>query len=332
MLIRLKSGSDRTPLNDFAAQALATLIESPRPDVVALVGTSGVMPAEVLKLSGVEDVALISTPFKLSSRQFAPDDRVVDIDGISIGDGQPICAIAGPCSFESVEQALKVAKHVQAAGAKIIRGGLFKPRTSPFSFQGLGKGGLDVIKAIRAETDLKIVTEAIDAESLELVAEHADMVQIGARNMQNFSLLTQAGRTGKPVLLKRGMSATVDEWLTAADYILATGNENVVLCERGVRTFVRHSRNTLDLAAIPCVKQLSCLPVIIDASHGVGVREWVAALTRAGVVVGADGFMVEVHHNPAEALSDGDQSLLPSQFDALMKSMPAIAQAVGRSC
>ncbi|MHC4841256.1 MAG: 3-deoxy-7-phosphoheptulonate synthase, partial [Planctomycetota bacterium] len=251
---------------------------------------------------------------------------------VRIGGAEPICAIAGPCSFESVEQALEVATRVEAAGVRIIRGGLFKPRTSPFSFQGLGKSGLEVIEAIRTNTSLKIVTEAVDIPSLELVAKHADMVQIGARNMQNFSLLTAAGKSGKPVLLKRGMSATVDEWLTAADYVLATGNMDVVLCERGVRTFVKHSRNTLDLAAIPCVKQVSSLPVIVDPSHGVGVRDWVAPLARAGIAAGADGFMAEVHHNPSEALSDGDQSMLPAQFEALMQSMPAVAEAVGRTC
>lgn len=330
MLIRLKPDSNHEPLEALAKEASSTLIKSPQPNVFALVGAAPEV-ADVLRLAEVQDVASINTPYKLSSRQFAPDDRVVNIAGVRIGGSEPICAIAGPCSFESIEQAVEVAKRVEESGARIIRGGLFKPRTSPFSFQGLGAAGLGVLKAIRAETKLKIVTEAVDMASLETVAEHADMIQIGARNMQNYSLLHAAGKTGKPILLKRGMSATLDEWLTAADYIMANGNFDVVLCERGVRTFARHSRNTLDLAVVPAVKQLSYLPIIVDPSHGVGVRDWVAAMARAGVAAGADGFMVEVHHNPAEALSDGDQSLLPSQFDSLMKSLPMLAQAVGRS-
>jgi 3-deoxy-7-phosphoheptulonate synthase len=239
--------------------------------------------------------------------------------------------MAGPCSFESEQQVLAIARAVKAAGATIMRGGLFKPRTSPFTFQGLQDDGFRLMATVRAETGLRFVTEAVDEHSLELVEEHADMIQIGARNMQNFSLLKRAGQAKKPVLLKRGMSATLEEWLTAADYILSGGNPNIVLCERGIRTFVVHTRNTLDLSAVPAAKELSHLPIIVDPSHGTGIRNYVPPMALAAVAAGADGIMVEVHNDPEQAKSDGAQSLFIEQFEEMMKSIPAVAKAVGRA-
>ena len=245
--------------------------------------------------------------------------------------GPELAIIAGPCAIESREQAFAIAAAVRAAGARLFRGGAYKPRTSPYSFQGLGEKGLEILSDVRAEFGLKIVTEAVDNESLERVERHADVIQIGARNMQNFSLLKRAGRSPKPVLLKRGLSATLDEFLMAAEYILAEGNYNVILCERGVRTFADHTRNTLDLSVIPAVKRASHLPIVVDPSHGTGRREKVLPLSRAAVAVGADGLLVEVHHQPDQALSDGYQSILPAQFEQLMSEVRQIAAVLGRT-
>ncbi len=285
----------------------------------------------LLTLVGVRDIIHVTQPFKLVSREFFPDDTVIDINGVQIG-GPEFVVMAGPCSVESREQCFTIAEAVASNGAKIFRGGAYKPRTSPYSFQGLGKEGLEILAEVRDRYKLLIITEATDTETLELVAEYSDIIQIGARNMQNFSLLRKAGRLSKPVMLKRGNSATLQELLMSAEYILAEGNRRVILCERGMRTFADHTRNTLDLSAVPYVKRLSHLPIITDPSHGTGRRNKVIPLSRASIAVGADGIMVEVHHKPEEALSDGAQAIIPSEFESLMNDMRRIAPAVGRTC
>jgi 3-deoxy-7-phosphoheptulonate synthase len=245
--------------------------------------------------------------------------------------GTEVAMVAGPCAIETREQAFTVAKHVKAAGARLFRGGAYKPRTSPYSFQGLGEAGLEIMSEVRKEFGLGIITEAIDHESLDLVEEYADVIQIGARNMQNFSLLKRAGRAKKPVLLKRGMSATLDEFLMAAEYLMSEGNYAVILCERGVRTFSDFTRNTLDLAVVPAVQKRSHLPIVVDPSHGTGRRNKVLPLSRAAVAVGADGLLVEVHHDPDRALSDGPQSILPAEFEQLIREVRQIAAVLGRA-
>ena len=306
-------------------------LKGPTRTVVGVTGNRDVVdPAVFSALEGVHGVIRVSSPYKLSGREFHPEDSIADVDGVKFGASQPLVVIAGPCSIENPEQALTVARAVKAAGATVMRGGLFKPRTSPFAFQGLHEEGFEIVAEIRRETGLKFVTEAVDERSLEQIEEHADMIQIGARNMQNFQLLKRAGKSDKPVLLKRGMGATLDEWLTAADYILAGGNENLVLCERGIRTFAQHTRFTLDLSAVPAVKELSHLPVIVDPSHGTGRRSYVEAMALAAIAAGADGLIIEVHQNPAEALSDGTQSLFPEQFTRLAERLKRVAAAVGR--
>lgn len=299
---------------------------------IGITGNTGLVDATPLEaLPGVAECIAVSKPYKLAGRELKPEDTVVDLgDGVHLG-GTEVAVIAGPCAIESRDQAFAIAAGVKAAGARLFRGGAFKPRTSPYSFQGLGEAGLRILVEVRAEFGLKIVTEAVDAESLEQVDEHADVIQIGARNMQNFSLLKRAGRARKPVLLKRGLSATLDEFLMAAEYILSEGNYNVILCERGVRTFADHTRNTLDLSVVPAVKRLSHLPILVDPSHGTGRREKVLPLARAAVAVGADGLLVEVHHQPDQALSDGYQSILPEQFEQLMDEIGRIAPVLGRS-
>jgi 3-deoxy-7-phosphoheptulonate synthase len=285
----------------------------------------------ILTQPGVKDIIHVTQPFKLVSREFFPDDTVVDVNGIKIG-GKEFVVMAGPCAVESREQCMIIAEQVAKAGARIFRGGAFKPRTSPYSFQGLGEDGLKILAEVREKYNLAIVTEAIDTEVLDMVADYSDIIQIGARNMQNFSLLKKAGRMNKPVLLKRGMSATLEEFLMAAEYIMSEGNRNIILCERGVRTFADHTRNTLDLSAIPFVKRTSHLPIIADPSHGTGRKEKVIPLSRAAIAVGADGLLIEVHHDPASALSDGPQSITPDMFDTLMNEMRAIAGVLGRTC
>jgi 3-deoxy-7-phosphoheptulonate synthase len=284
------------------------------------------------ELSGVAEVIRVSKPYKLVSRDVKQEDTVIHFPGTNatIG-GRELAVIAGPCSIESREQAFAVAERIALAGAQFFRGGAYKPRTSPYAFQGMGEDGLKIMAEIRDKFGLRIVTEALDNESLDLVAEYADVIQIGARNMQNFSLLKRAGKTRKPVLVKRGMSATLDELLMAAEYVMSEGNYQVILCERGVRTFADHTRNTLDLSIVPAVQRLSHLPIIVDPSHGTGKRNMVLPLARAGVAVGADGLMVEVHHAPDKALSDGAQSLYPDQFVELMDEVSQIATAVHRS-
>lgn len=276
-----------------------------------------------LGLPGVKDAIPVTRPYKLVSREFKLEDSIIQVGNIPIG-GDQMIIIAGPCAVESESQALTIADHVKRSGAQLFRGGAFKPRTSPYSFQGLGKEGLMILTRVREHTGMPVVTEVMDMETFDLVEEYADVIQIGTRNMQNFSLLRRAGHAQKPILLKRGMAATIDEWLMAAEYILEGGNSQVILCERGVRTFVHHSRNTLDLSAVPVVRKESHLPVIVDPSHAAGRRDQVIPLSRAAVAVDAHGLMVEVHHAPEKALSDGAQSLYPDQFDALCKQVRLI--------
>lgn len=279
--------------------------------------------------AGVEKVVLILQPFKLVGREFRPHDTIVDVQGVRIGDGS-VVVMAGPCSVESRDQIVQTARAVKAAGAVMLRGGAFKPRTSPYSFQGLEEEGLRYLAEARAATGLPVVTEAMDSAQLMLVVKYADMVQIGARNMQNYPLLREAGRAKLPVLLKRGVSATLEELLLAAEYILNEGNYQVVLCERGIRGFNGYTRYTLDLAAIPVLKRLTHLPVIVDPSHGTGKWRYVAPMARAAIAAGADGLIVEVHPDPANALSDGPQSLSLENFSGLMASLRPVADAVGR--
>jgi len=271
----------------------------------------------------------VTKPYKLVGREFQPENTHIRVGDAVFGNGSfPV--IAGPCAVESEKQVLSIAKSVKNAGAKVFRGGAFKPRTSPYSFQGLGEKGLLLLAKVREETGLPIATEVMDVETFDLVEKYADIIQIGTRNMQNFSLLKRAGNSGKPVILKRGMSATLQEWLMAAEYIMEQGNSRVILCERGVRTFVRHSRNTLDLSVVLAVKKESHLPIIVDPSHATGIRDQVISLAHASAALGADGVMIEVHNHPEEALSDGAQSLYPDQFFSTMKKMKAIHEIIGK--
>ncbi|MEK7774519.1 MAG: 3-deoxy-7-phosphoheptulonate synthase [Candidatus Zixiibacteriota bacterium] len=286
---------------------------------------------KILSLVGVRDIIHVTQPYKLVSRDFYPENTVVDVGGVKIG-GTEFVVMAGPCSVESRDQCMIIAETIAKFGGKIFRAGAFKPRTSPYSFQGLGEDGLKILAEVRTRFGLKIVTEAVDTETLPMVADYADIIQIGARNMQNYSLLKKAGKTTRPVLLKRGMAATLEEFLMAAEYILAEGNRQVILCERGVRTFADHTRNTLDLSAVPFVKRISHLPIVCDPSHGTGKRAKVIPLSRASIAVGADGLLVEVHHDPAKAWSDGPQSITLDMFGELMNTMRLIAPVVGRTC
>jgi 3-deoxy-7-phosphoheptulonate synthase len=302
---------------------------------IGITGNKGAIDLGVLEsMAGVAECIPVSKPYKLVSREVKAEDTVVRIPlpggEVSIG-GSQVALIAGPCAVESYEQAMTIAEIVASTGVRLFRGGAFKPRTSPYSFQGLGEEGLKILAEVRKRFGLGIVTEAIDSETVDLVEQYADVIQIGARNMQNFSLLRRAGRSRKPVLLKRGMSATLDEFLMAAEYILAEGNYNVILCERGVRTFSDFTRNTLDLAVIPAVKQRSHLPILVDPSHGTGRRHKVLPLSRAAIAVGADGIIVEVHHQPERALSDGMQSILPGEFTQLLDEVRQIAAVLHRS-
>lgn len=300
--------------------------------VVAITGNKSKIDSDkIFAQEGVKDIIHVTPSFRLVSRDYKPEDTIVDVNGIKFG-GKECVVIAGPCSVESREQAFTIAEHVSKAGAKVFRGGAFKPRTSPYSFQGLGEEGLQILGEVKEKFGLMIATEALDTESLDVVSQYADIIQIGARNMQNFSLLKKAGRATKPILLKRGMSATLEEFLMAAEYILAEGNPNVILCERGVRISADHTRNTLDLSAIPYVKRTSHLPIIADPSHGTGRKDHVIPLSRASVAVGADGLLVEVHHDPANALSDGAQAITPDMFERLMGQVKAIAAVLDRTC
>ncbi len=293
-------------------------------------GRHDLQPEMFKLLPGVEDVVRILKPFKLASREFHPADTVVEIGGVSLG-GETLAVMAGPCSVESREQILAAARTVKAAGGQILRGGAFKPRTSPYSFQGLGVEGLKLLAEARAETGLPVVTEVMQIGQIEAVAEYADIFQIGARNMQHFDLLKEVAPVGKPVLLKRGLAAKIEDLLMSAEYLLAGGCDNVILCERGIRTFETATRNTLDIAAVPVLKQMTHLPVIVDPSHASGHVEFVPALAKAAVAAGADGLMVEIHPDPDKALSDGQQSLKPDEFETLMEACRQVAAAIGRT-
>jgi 3-deoxy-7-phosphoheptulonate synthase len=299
---------------------------------IGITGNQGeVERGSIEDLSGVAEVIRVSKPYKLASRDVKEEDTVIQFPGTnaSIG-GADLAIVAGPCSVESREQAFEIAEQVSAAGAQFFRGGAYKPRTSPYAFQGLGLEALSIMAEIRERYGLRIITEAIDSETLELVAEWADVIQIGARNMQNFSLLKKAGKLRKPVLLKRGLSATLDEFLMSAEYIMSEGNYQVILCERGVRTFADHTRNTLDLSIVPAVQRLSHLPILVDPSHGTGKRDSVLPMARAAVATGCDGILVEVHNHPEKALSDGPQSIYPDQFVRMMDEIEQIAPVVAR--
>jgi len=278
---------------------------------------------------GVENVVRIVRPYKLASREFRKENTVISVRGVAIG-GRRIPVMAGPCAVENRTILTSIAEKVSSAGALFLRGGAFKPRTSPYAFQGLGEEGLKYLAEAREKTGLSIITEIMDPRDMEVIIKYTDIIQIGARNMQNFRLLLEVGASDKPVLLKRGLSSTIKEWLMSAEYIMSRGNHNVMLCERGIRTFETATRNTLDLSAVPVLKQLTHLPVVVDPSHGVGKRDLVAPMAKAAVAAGADALIIEVHTNPEEAMSDGDQSLKPDQFDRLMKELRPIAAAVGR--
>ncbi len=298
--------------------------------IIGLVGSDRRIDPQLLTiLPGVEQVVPILRPFKLASREFKPKDSVVNINGLKIG-GDKVIVMAGPCAVESKEQVWETAVAVQKAGAKILRGGAFKPRTSPYSFQGLGKAGLEILAFAKEKTGLYIVTEVLEPGDVGLVSEYADILQIGARNMQNFALLEEVGKINKPILLKRGMSSSIEELLLSAEYILSNGNYNVILCERGIRTFEKYTRNTLDISAVPLIKKLSHLPVIVDPSHSTGQKDLVNPVSKAAIAAGADGLIIEVHPHPDKALCDGYQSLTFIEFEKLMKELKAITEAVGR--
>ena len=285
---------------------------------------------EVSMLEGVEKTVRITEKYKLVSRHFHPEDTIIDVDGVKIG-GKEVVVMAGPCSVESIEQLREAAKAVKAGGAKFLRGGAFKPRTSPYDFQGLAEEGLKMLREVADEEGLKVVTEIVDKDDIELVGKYADIYQVGARNMQNFQLLKALGKAKKPVMLKRGLAATISEWLNAAEYIMAGGNEQVIFCERGIRTYETFTRNTLDLSAVAAIKELSHLPIIVDPSHGTGRWEMVRPMARAAVAAGCDGLNIEVHPHPEVALSDGDQSLTPKNFNALMGELGKICDVMGRT-
>jgi 3-deoxy-7-phosphoheptulonate synthase len=298
---------------------------------IGLIGNDGKVDSGRLEaLPDVLQIIHVSQPYKQVSREWRSEPTIIALDNGTIIGGNDVVLMAGPCSVESEEQILGIAHRLRETGVSILRGGAFKPRTSPYAFQGLGVQGLQLLARARAETGMATVTEALETETVDIVAEYTDIIQIGARNMQNFPLLRRAGRTGKPILLKRGLAATINELLLSAEYILAEGNERVILCERGVRGFDEHTRNLLDLTAIPVVHSLSHLPIIADPSHGTGVRAKVTPMARAAVAAGADGLIIEVHPNPDRALSDGAQSLWPEQFDALVQQVGIIAEAIGR--
>jgi 3-deoxy-7-phosphoheptulonate synthase len=300
--------------------------------VVGIIGKAEPMLAEQLRqLSGVESVVKISKSYKLASREFHPEDTVIEMKGVKIG-GDELVIMGGPCAVENREQIMEIAKHVKAAGAQVLRGGAFKPRTGPYSFQGVGVEGLEWMKDAGDKYGLLTITEVMTPEYVDVCAEYADIMQVGTRNMQNFDLLRKLGTCGKPVLLKRGFSSTYDEWLNAAEYILAGGNPNVMLCERGIRTFETYTRNTLDLSAIPVMKSLSHLPVISDPSHGTGRRELVAPMSKASLAAGADGLIIEMHTDPDNSMTgDGVQSLFPDQFEQLLRELQQLAPLVGKT-
>ena len=335
MIVVLKIGYTQEQLNEIldflkVRGLRVTISHGKQMCVIGVIGdTTVVDPDEILAFSYVEKVMNVSEPYKKANRLFHPADTIVDVNGSKVG-GKFLGIMAGPCSVESEEQIVEVAKAVKASGANFLRGGAFKPRTSPYSFQGLELEGLELLKIAKQETGLPIVTELMSTAYLDKFVEDVDVIQIGARNMQNFNLLKEVGKTKTPVLLKRGMSSTIEEWLMSAEYIMAGGNENVILCERGIRTFETATRNTLDLSAVPVIKQKSHLPIIIDPSHATGKRDLVAPLAKAAMAVGADGLMIEVHNNPAKALCDGKQSIKPETFEQIMQTVKKYAEIEGK--
>jgi 3-deoxy-7-phosphoheptulonate synthase len=300
--------------------------------IIGVIGENAILSQDIFQaMDGVESVAPISKPYKLVSREFKKENTVIDVgNGVLIG-GDDVIVMAGPCSVDTKDRLLHTAEAVKAAGARVLRGGAFKPRTSPYAFQGHGEKALRFLADARKQTGLPVVTEVMNVNDVKLVEDYADIIQVGARNIQNFDLLKAVGKTKKPVLLKRGMSTTIQEWLLSAEYVMSNGNYNVILCERGIRTFETSTRFTLDLNAVPVLRHLTHLPIIVDPSHGVGIREYIPAMAKAAVAVGADGLILEVHPKPEEALSDGPQSLLPEQFAKLMAELRSVALAVGRS-
>ncbi len=336
MIVEMITGASPKEVDDVVAKAQSLelgvqLNQGTDKTVVALLGSNtGQIPTDIFAvLPGVASVTRIMKPYKLSSREFRSGNTVVDCGGVLIG-GERIVVIAGPCAVENRNQLRQAAREVKKSGATILRGGAFKPRTSPFSFQGLQQKGLELLAETKAEVGMPVVTEVVDPHDVDLVASYADMLQIGSRNMQNYALLTNAGKCGLPVVLKRGFACTITEWLLAADYLLAGGNNNVVLCERGIRTFEDSVRFSLDISAVPVLKKNSHLPVIVDPSHAAGHYSLVPAIARAAIAAGADGLIIEVHPNPKEALVDGLQSLSPANFAALMEELKPVAEAMGR--
>jgi 3-deoxy-7-phosphoheptulonate synthase len=335
MVVVMEEGATEDQIQHVVAQLVAQGFDVHRSTgalrtVIGAVGGNRQGDPRLLEvLDGVHEVLRITEPYKLASRTFKREDSVIPIGDLRVG-GDEVIVMAGPCSAETDEQVQTTAAAVKRAGAKALRGGAFKPRSSPYSFQGLGEAGLKMLRAAADQHDLKVVSEVMDISQIDLMDRYVDIFQVGARNMQNFTLLRELGRGRKPVLLKRGISATIEEWLLSAEYVLAGGNMNVVLCERGIRTFESYTRNTLDISAIPVVKKLSHLPIFVDPSHGTGRRDKVAPMARAAVAAGADGLLIEVHCDPDHALSDGAQSLFPGQFERLMAELRIIAPAIGR--
>lgn len=336
MIIVLKPQTTQDDLhrveNMVKARGLDThVIEGSDMTIIGCIGDTSRIDPKLFEVdSSVTKVMHVQEPYKLASRAFHPEDSVIDVSGVKVG-GDHLALIAGPCSVESTEQVLEIAKAAKASGANMLRGGAFKPRTSPYSFQGMGLEGLDILCEAKAATGLPIVTELMSAEYLDIFNEKVDLIQIGARNMQNFDLLKQLGQIGRPILLKRGLNATYEEWFMSAEYIMASGNENVILCERGIRTFETYTRNTLDLQSIPVVRKLTHLPIIVDPSHAGGKWWLVEPMAKAAIAAGADGLMVEVHNNPECALCDGSQSLKPKKYDELIKEISGIAGVIGKT-
>ena len=336
MIVEMTTGSTREEVDKVVDRArlmglrVQLNVGTDRTVVAILGSNTGALPTDTFAvLPGVESVTRIMKPYKLASRDFKPGGSVVNINGVEVG-GERIVVMAGPCAVENEEQMLTIAGMIKDSGASILRGGAFKPRTSPFNFQGLEGEGLKILEKAREKYDIPVVTEVVDPHDVEMVARYTDILQVGSRNMQNFALLSSVGRSQRPVLLKRGFACTVTEWLTAADYILAEGNSRVILCERGIRTFEDSTRFSLDVSSIPVIKHYSHLPIIVDPSHAAGNYALVPAMAKASIAAGADGLLIEVHPNPKEALVDGPQSLTPSDFSRLMKELDSLSQAVGR--
>ncbi len=336
MIVDMKRGASKAEVDEVVKRAESLGLDvqlnlGTDKTVVAILGSNtGQLSTDIFAvLPGVESVTRIMKPYKLASREFKNKDSIVSVNGVEIG-GNRIVVMAGPCAVESEEQLREIARVVKDSGASILRGGAFKPRTSPFSFQGLKTAGLELLSSASKQFDLPVITEVVDPGDVDLVSKHSDILQVGSRNMQNYSLLTNIGKTRCPVVLKRGFSCTVTEWLTAADYLLAEGNSQVILCERGIRTFEDSTRFSLDLSSIPVIKKYSHLPIIVDPSHTAGHYSLVPALAKGAIAAGADGLLIEVHPNPKEALVDGLQSLTPSDFSRLMKELSLIARSVGR--